>query len=171
MEVKFTMNRTRYYVEALFARGIENNRMEPAVSYTTENKYGVRNDGDVIFEKNHTFYKFYFILKADFDEKYLEERCKTKAKFYYLEYINYCFTLTCDEQRRLHLRFAKRKECFDKDDDVVYLITHYNGSTNEPLKVVKFEHLTREMSRLNKTYVSTIAHPLNFVSFHTAIDF
>lgn len=163
---------TKYYVEALVAI-METGEPEirPAI-VLNENKFGIRNDEDIIIIKERQFIKFYFMILDDLylSIKPIEERAKTRAMFYYLAFKHYSFVLTCDENRNLHFIHTLHNEVVDKNEDIVFLITRYNGYKEEPLKVSRFDTLRYEMDTLNKKYgSSTRAYPLNFSSFNKAI--
>ena len=163
---------TKYYVESLVVL-MENGDIRIKSNIVlNENRYGIRNDDDIILVKDRQFTKFYFMILDDLylSIKPIEQRAESRAKFYYLALKHYSFVLTCDDEHNLHFIHTPHNKTVDENEDIVYLITYYNGYKEEPLRVSKFDSLKYEMSKLNKEYGLARAYPINFTSFNTAFD-
>jgi hypothetical protein len=162
----------KYYIESLIATQVSDPDIHIGVN--KENRAGLLNDDDIILINFRSFNKFYFTIMdiVSTPEDHLYQKALDKASKLYKCFKDYSYELSYDDNRNFHFYpIESRSDFVDKTEDIAYLITYYNGYTNEPLRIAKFNSLKAEMRKLNKKYGPTRARPLNITSFSTVFDF
>ena len=169
MGVKFIMSHM-YYIEAII--GINHETVK--LLQEKDEKF-IRNDKDIVIitPTDMLIYDLYFAIRSDApkDEQEILDMAKGLASKYFDSFKSGACRFTCDENHKLHLHINESgmSTLRDNKEDTAYLISYYNGYREVPIQVVKYlESLAKQMYKLNKKYGSTIATPINLVSYNPA---